>query len=112
MEIRPYDRNFKRENFDCGIPSLNNYILKNVSKDVLAGACVCFVTVNEENEVMAYYTLSSDSLSKELAPEAYLKKIKYDYFPVTLLGRRAVKKRHSGKGIVKLLLFEVLKRSC
>ena len=111
LEILPYNRQFKREGFDCGHASLNNYIIYNVTKDVKAGACTCFVIVNEDQQVLAYYTLSTDSIPKEEAPEDYQRKIKYPYVPVILLGRLAVDKNEKGQGYGKLMLVDALKKS-
>lgn len=111
MKIQPYNRSFKRKNFDCGKPTLNNYILKNVTKDVKTGACTCFVILNNSIDVIGYYTLSAESIPKEDAPIEFQKKIKYQYIPVILLGRLAIDKTEIGKGYGKLLLVNSLKRS-
>ena len=111
MEIQPYKRQFNREKFDCGKASLNNYILRNVTKDVKSGACTCFVILNDEQHVMGYYTLSTESIPNEDAPMEFQKKIKYSYIPVILLGRLAIDKHEIGNGYGKLLLIDSLKRS-
>jgi len=111
LEILPYHHKFKRENFDCGKKSLNNYILRNVTKDIKAGACTCFVILNDEDQIIGYYTLSTESILKSDAPEEFQKKIKYEYIPVILLGRLAIDKREFGKGYGKVLLIDSLERS-
>jgi len=111
LKILPYNRNYKREKFDCGKQTLNNYVQRNVTKDVNAGVCTCFVIVNDENCVIGYYTLSTESIPKSDAPIEFLKKIKYQYIPVILLGRLAIDKNEFGKGYGKFLLIDSLKRS-
>ena len=111
MEIVPYNRKYRRENFDCGKDSLNNYILRNVSKDVRSGACTCFVILQDEDQVTAYYTLTAESIPKRDAPDKFQKKTTYEYIPVILLGRLAVDKSQMGKGYGKLLLIDALQRS-
>lgn len=111
MEIQAYKRQFKREKFDCGKTPLNNYILGNATNDVKSGACTCFVILNHNEQVIGYYTLSAESISKSDAPQEFKKKIKYPYIPVILLGRLAVDKNEFGKGYGKLLLIDSLKRS-
>ena len=111
MKIYKYDRQFKRDKFDCGKESLNNYIQRNATKDVKSGACTCFIIKNDNQEVIGYYTLSTESIPIEDAPPEFQKKIKYQYVPVILLGRLAIDKNHFGKGFGKLLLVNSLKRS-
>lgn len=111
MKVHKYERQFKRENFDCGKDSLNNYIKRNATTDVKNGACTCFIVKNRAEEVIAYYTLSTESIPIEDAPTQFQKKIKYPYVPVILLGRLAVDKNHFGKGLGKFLLVNSLKRS-
>ena len=80
------------------------------TKDVKNGTCTCFVIKNEVDEVIGYYTLSTESIPIEDAPPLFQKKIKYQYVPVILLGRLAIDKNHFGKGLGKLLLVNSLKR--
>ncbi len=110
MEIIPYNREFKRENFDCGKKPLNNYILRNATKDVKSGACTCFVILSDTDQVIGYYTLSAESIPKKDAPDKLQKKIKYEYIPVILLGRLAIDKNEFGNGYGKLLLIDSLKK--
>lgn len=111
MNIIPYTRNFKRDNFSCGKQSLDNYILRNVTQDVKAGACTCFVIIDDEERVIAYYTLATDSIPLEDAPVELQKKISYPHIPVILLGRLAVDNKFRGKGYGKFLLADSLQRS-
>ena len=111
MKIIPYDRKYKRDQFSCGKSSLDQYILRNVSKDVQAGACTCFVTVDDHDRVLAYYTLSADNIPIEGAPESIRKLIRYPYVPVILLGRLAVDGSVKGLGYGKIMLADALKRS-
>lgn len=108
MDIIPYKREYIRSNFDCGKSPLNNYILRNVTKDVDEGACTCFVTVNDKDEVIGYYTLSTSSISKREIPKELSGKIKYDDIPVILLGRLARDKRYGGSRLGEKLLLDAL----
>lgn len=111
MKIHKYERKYKRDKFDCGKEPLNNYIQRNATKDVKNGTCTCFIIKNDKEEVIGYYTLSTESIPLEDAPPEFRKKIKYQYIPVILLGRLAIDKNHFGKGFGKLLLVNSLKRS-
>lgn len=111
LNIIPYERKFKREHFSCGKPALDNYILRNVTTDVSSGACTCFVIIDENETVIAFYTLSADSIPSVDAPQELKKKINYPHFPVILLGRLAVDQKYKGKSYGKLLLIDALKKS-
>ncbi len=111
MPIIPYNRNFIRDHFSCGKQSLDNYILRNVTQDVKAGACTCFVIIDDKERVIAYYTLATESIPLDDAPGELQRKINYPHIPVILLGRLAVDKKFRNKGYGKLLLADSLKRS-
>jgi predicted GNAT family N-acyltransferase len=109
-EIISYSKNFSRDHFFCGKTSLDNYILKNATKDVKSGACTCFIIIDGQNRVIAYYTLSTDSVPSDDAPAELQKSVNYSHIPVILLGRLAVHNEFRGKGYGKLLLVDALKR--
>ena len=110
-EVIPYDRKFYRDHFSCGKPSLDNYILRNATKDVNDGACTCFVIIDERQRIIAYYTLTAASVPIDDAPQELKRRIKYPHVPVILLGRLTVHSEYKGKGYGKLLLANSLKRS-
>ncbi len=111
LEIIPYERKFIRNHFSCGRPSLDNYIRNTVTKDVKSGACTCFVIIDEQQRLIAYYTLSTDNIPIDDAPEDLKKRINYPHIPVILLGRLAVHREFVGKGYGKSLLVNGLKKS-
>ncbi len=99
-----------RNNFDCGIASLNDYIKRQASQAVKKKLSVCFVfTLN--NEVKGYYTLSSSSIPLEDVTEKYSNKYpkSYSSIPVILLGRLAIDKSIQGKKKGEYLLVDALK---
>lgn len=111
MDIIPFDRKYGRAKFSCGKPALDHYIILNVTKDVKAGACTCFVDLDTHAQVIAYYTLTTDSVPLDGAPDELKHQITYPYIPVVLLGRLAVHTAAGGQGYGKLLLVDALKRS-
>ena len=111
MKTVPFERRYKRDVFSCGKAPLDNYILRNATKDVKIGACACFVMIDDEEQVIAYYTLSTESIPLSDAPPAYKKSINYDYVPVILLGRLAVDQQEKGKGYGRYMLIEALRKS-
>jgi len=107
------DAKHDKKNFSCGKDLLDNYFWKQARQDVKRKLSACFVLVdNETNRISGYYTLSSNSISHELIPETFKKKLPKTYLniPTILLGRLAIDKRYQGKGIGKILLIDSLKR--
>jgi predicted GNAT family N-acyltransferase len=108
-----FDRKFRRENFLCGHDSLDNYIKLQATKESKAGLAKIYVLVNEFEEIMGYYSLSSSELPKDSIPEEMLKKLPQNYsgYPAILIGRLAVTKSESGKGLGGELVVDAIHRS-
>lgn len=109
----PLDSGHDRENFSCGQELLDNYFWRQAKQDVKRKLSACFVLVDKKTKkISGYYTLSSNSISHDLIPDSFKKKLPKSYLsiPVILLGRLAVDKGFQGKGIGKILLIDALKR--
>jgi GNAT superfamily N-acetyltransferase len=102
-----------KKSFGCGKTSLDHYIHEQAGQDIRRKLAVCFILIDNDNKIKAYYTLSNGSIPSEGLPEDYRKKYpkSYNHIPVTLLGRLAVDRKYQGQGIGKLLLIDALKRS-
>ncbi|MFV0345824.1 MAG: GNAT family N-acetyltransferase [Bacteroidales bacterium] len=106
------DKHHSRANFKCEEPSLTRYITTQVNQDIRRKLAVCYVAVNEKQDVIAYYTLSSESLGRHLIPDKYIKKVPQNYdAPVILLGRLARDLSVKGTGLGEHLLLDALFRS-
>jgi len=112
VKIVLLDTSHNRKNFTCEEPSLTAYIQKQVSQDIRKRLATCFVAIDENQDVMGYYTLSSESLGRDAIPERYMKRIPRNYHaPVILLGRLARDIRMKGTGLGEHLLLDALFRS-
>ena len=109
----PLQKTHDRTKFTCGEDTLDKYIQKQVSQDLRRKLCTCFVLVDENSEVVGYYTLSSFSLDRDEIPEEVRRKMPpaYKDLPMILLGRLAVAESQKGNGLGELLLVDALKRS-
>ena len=112
MEIFILDKTHNRNAFECEEQQLTDYIKKQVSQDIKKRLAVCFVAIDSDNNVIGYYTLSSESLGREQIPDKYLKKVPQNYnAPVILLGRLARNITAKGTGLGEHLLLDDLFRA-
>lgn len=112
MEISILDKAHNRKSFECEEKSLSDYIQKQVSQDVKKRLAICFVAADSDNNVIGYYTLTSESLGRDSIPEKYLKKVPKNYnAPVILLGRLARDLKEKGTGLGEHLLLDALFRA-
>jgi GNAT superfamily N-acetyltransferase len=103
-----------RSIFSCGKEPLDNYIQKQATQDMKKKLAVVFVIAElNNNRVKGFYTLSNDSVPRDIAPPEIQKKIPQAYtnLPVTLLGRLAVDQNYRKQGLGEHLLLDALKRS-
>jgi GNAT superfamily N-acetyltransferase len=111
--ITPLSSLHKKADFSCGNDLLDRYIRQQAKQDQKRHLSACFVLIDDNLSVKGYYTLSSDSIPRELLPEAIIKKLPSSYtnLPVTLVGRLAIDNVYKGQGLGGLLLLDALKRS-
>lgn len=109
----PLSSSHIRTKFSCGKESLDNYLHKQVNQDIKKKITTCFVLADGKNNVVGYYTLSSDTIPRDQLPEKIIKKLPKSYLnlPTTLLGRLALDTNHKGQGMGVLLLLDALRRS-
>ncbi|MBC8314818.1 MAG: GNAT family N-acetyltransferase [Bacteroidales bacterium] len=104
----------RKKDFCCGKIMLDNYLHRQANQDVKRKLSACFVLEESETKLIkGYYTLANNSLPVDLVPDKLQQKLPKSYtsIPTTLLGRLAIDHRFQGKGIGKLLLIDVLKKS-
>jgi len=112
LNICLLDACHNRTDFTCEVDSLTNYIRHQVGQDIKKKLAVCFVATDSHQNVIGYYTLSSESLGRDLVPKSYVKKLPKSYnAPVILLGRLARDISVKGTGLGELLLVDALLRS-
>ena len=105
----------RREEFDCGVAALNDYLKTQARKDMAARVAVCFVAVPESDRgcIAGFYTLSSATILRaDLSDQKLLKKLPhYRNFPATLLDRLARSLQFKGQGLGGRLMISALKRA-
>ena len=104
----------RREEFDCGVDALDDYLKKRARKEMDAGLAVCFVAVPENDPgcIAGFYTLSAANILTTALPEAATKKQpRYGEFPATLLGRLARSTAFKGQGLGDRLMMSAFARA-
>jgi GNAT superfamily N-acetyltransferase len=93
--------------FDCGESALNDWLrhraLQNESR-FSRTYVVC-----EDNRVVGYFCICAGAVERAAAP-GRLRRNAPDTIPVSLIGRLAVSRSHSGKGLGADLLSDALQR--
>lgn len=112
MTIGLLKKSHNRKKFECEEDSLTQYIRKQVSQDIRKKLATCFVAVDRDQNVIGFYTLTSESLGRDLIPAKYLKQLPENYnAPVILFGRLARDIKVKGTGLGEHLLLDALFRS-
>lgn len=95
--------------FDCGEPTLNDWLKQRALKNERAGASKSFV-VCRDDDVVGFYCLSTGAVVRAAAPKP-LQRTMPDPIPVLVLGRLAADRTAQGMGIGRALLRDALLRS-
>jgi predicted N-acetyltransferase YhbS len=104
----------RREEFDCGVTTLNDFIRTKARKEMDAGTSACFVLVPELDSgcIAGYYTLSAATVLSTQLPAAVTRKLpRYRELPATLLGRLARDVRFKGQHLGDRLMADALGRA-
>lgn len=112
MNITQLEKAHHRQSFQCEEESLTAYIRKQASQDIKKRIAACFVAIDSSNNVLGYYTLSSESLGRNSIPTRFINKVPKSYnAPVILLGRLARDITQKGTGLGEHLLMDALFRA-
>lgn len=94
--------------FDCGEPSLNEWLRSRALKNEQTGASRTFVTAEADTgKVAGYYCLSAGALAPEDAPGRVRRNMPAP-IPIILIGRLAVDERFKGHGLGASLLQDAV----
>lgn len=96
--------------FDCGEPSLDDWLKRRAAGNQSGGASRTFVLVDDCAGVLAYYALAAGAVSHELATGGVRRNMP-DPIPVLVLGRLAVDRRVQGQRLGAALLRDAVQRA-
>ena len=88
-------------NFECGVPSLDDWLKRRARTNQASDASRTFVLCDGDI-IAGYYALSSGAVTVSEAPGRFRRNMP-DPIPVAILGRLAVSTRYQGRGIGRAL---------
>ncbi len=99
--------------FDCGVPSLNDWLMRRALQNQASGATRTFVstdaTPGTAGDVVAYYALASSAIAAAAAPGRFRRNMP-DPIPVVVLARLAVARSHQGQQVGRALFQDTGRR--
>lgn len=94
--------------FDCGTPSLDDWLRRRATQNQTSGASRTFVVCDDER-VAGYYALAASAVAPDAATGRFRRNMP-DPVPVAVLGRLAVDKAYQGKGLGRALFRDAALR--
>lgn len=105
-------RTHVRDRFDCGQPSLDEFLRTLVSQYEKRGLGRPYVAVRgDESHVFGYYTIASGAVAFDDLPAEASRKLPRHPLPVVLVARLAVDRAVQGQRLGERLLLDALARS-
>lgn len=98
------------DNFDCGNPSLNEWLMRHARQAQTSGSAKTFV-IADGDTVAAYFSLTVGQIDTVDAPERIRKGMGSYPIPVVILARLAVSLQNQGKSIGVGLLQDAIRRT-
>lgn len=99
------------EGFDCGRPTLNNWLLHHARQAQTSGSARTFVVADQENSVAGYFSLTVGQVDTVEAPERIRQGIGRFPLPVVILARLAVSRENHGCGLGVGMLQDAIRRT-
>jgi len=106
----PLSSGHRLDAFDCGEPSLDEWLRRRALSNQASGASRTFVVADASGSVMGYYALAAGAVAHETATSAVRRNMP-DPVPVLVLGRLAVDRHAQGLHLGAALLQDAVKRA-
>jgi GNAT superfamily N-acetyltransferase len=112
LDPQPLGNEHRINGFDCGVGSLDIWLVKHARAAAGAGSARTYVVVDaEQDRVVGYHALSLASIEHAGVTERGRKGMPRHPIPALLLARLAVDKSVQGKGIGAFLLRDAMSRA-
>ena len=105
----PLQEDMNVSTFDCGEPSLNEWLKKRAFKNKRSGASRTYV-ICQNQAVVGYYCLSACIIALDEMPKT-LRRNMPEKIPVLVLGRLAIHKEYDNNGFGSALLRDAVLRA-
>ena len=103
-------RDHDPSSFDCGKPSLDNWLKRYALTNQQNDSARTYVAARGTT-VVGYYSLTAGSVQREASPARVAKGLAAHPIGVILLARLAIDRREQGTGLGKALLVDALSRA-
>lgn len=98
--------NTKLKKFDCGIEALNTFLSRYSLKNDTLGIGKTFVSIDDNGNVVGYFTLATAQVVYEDIPDSLRMKLPKYPIPSLRIARLAVSKNLQSQGIGKWMLTQ------
>lgn len=98
------------DEFDCGKPALNDWLMRHARQAHGSGSAKTFV-VSEGLRVVGYFSLTVGQVDSLDAPDRICKGMGQYPIPVVILARLAVNRQDQGRGIGVGMLQDAIRRT-
>lgn len=105
----PIAEHHEIRDFDCGEPSLNDWLKNRALKNERAGASRTYVVCRGQ-VVVGYYCLAAGAIARDDAPKVMRRNMP-DPIPILVMGRLAIDHRYQNQGIGRALLRDAVLRA-
>ena len=99
------------DGFDCGKPSLNDWLLRHARQAQTSGSARTFVVAEDDQRVAGYFSLTVGQVDTLEASERMRQGMGQYPLPVVILARMAVSARDQGRGIGLGMLQDAITRT-
>jgi GNAT superfamily N-acetyltransferase len=107
----PLAAQHRLDDFDCGKPALNDWLLRHARQAHGSGSAKTFVATADDARVVGYFSLTVGQVDTLDAPDRIRKGMGQYPVPVVILARLAVSRDHHGYGIGIGLLQDAIRRT-
>lgn len=111
--IEPLAAHHDRSAFSCGNELLDRYLREQAGQDTRRGTTRVFIATlaDQPQNILGFYTLSAASIVATELPPTLARKLPRHPVPAALIGRLAVDRSVSGRGLGGILIADAIQRT-